>query len=399
MALAAIYMVRPLRLFPPLTLPLGQSDLETATEGTLATSPLAAIAGDKRKAAISIAAIFVGGKRSAGVSVGDLKDVGTRKVAKVVAPADAEIGPLLEKVPKRAPAPVVEKGAAKHAAPAAAEICSLEPVHKPSPAALKAGLLDVPAPAVETIVNAVLVHQSSPAPAAEKVGAVSETPCHNTFERVPRQGYLVGLFQTPGGCFCAGHDPKPRPRRTVTDLVAEYNGLEKTVAEVRIGIDKRTKGSMFSVFLAEEADTTLVPWDEEADGTIVEAEARVSKQQFEGTDDYCVGRVRFTGQFRSGNPVLKASLNSSNSTARSVEGFANAPCYYEGDLDASTLHPSGGQGSFYIGYEYREVYRGDFTALCRTATSDEKWSGAARGSGFGALFRMYLRQRSVFLRG
>ena len=294
--------------------------------------PMAAIAGDKRKAAISIAAIFVGGKRSAGVSVGDLKDVGTRKVAKVVAPADAEIGPLLEKVSKRAPAPVVKKGAGKHAAPAPAEICSLEPVHKPSPAALKAGLLDVPAPAVETIVNAVLVHQSSPAPAAEKVGAVSETPCHNTFERVPRQGYLVGLFQTPGGCFCAGHDPKPRPRRTVTDLVAEYNGLEKTVAEVRIGIDKRTKGSMFSVFLAEEADTTLVPWDEEADGTIVEAEARVSKQQFEGTDDYCVGRVRFTGQFRSGNPVLKASLNSSNSTARSVEGFANAPCYYEGGL-------------------------------------------------------------------
>ena len=171
------------------------------------------------------------------------------------------------------------------------------------------------------------------------------------------------------------------------------------MAEVRIGIDKRTKGSMFSVFLAEEADTTWVPWDEEADGTIVEAEARVSKQQFEGTDDYCVGRVRFTGQFRSGNPVLKASLNSSNSTERSVEGFANAPCYYEGDLDTSTLHPSGGQGSFHVGYECREVYRGDFTDLCRTAKSDEKWSGAARGSGFGALFRIYLRQRSVFLRG
>ena len=343
MALAAIYMVRPLRLFPPLTLPLGQSDLGTATEGTLASSPLAAIAGDKRKAAIS---------KTWATGGGDLKDVGPRKVPKLAAPAEAEIGPL-------------------------------SPVPKPSPEALKQGLVDVPAPAAEKIVNAVVVPKSSPAPLAEKVAAASETPCHNPFERVHRQGYLVGLFQTPGGCFCAGHDPKPRPRRTVTDLVAEYNGLEKTVAEVRIGIDKRTKGSMFSVFLAEEADTTWVPWDEEADGTIVEAEARVSKQQFEGTDDYCVGRVRFTGQFRSGNPVLKASLNSSNSTARSVEGFANAPCYYEGDLDTSTLHPSGGQGSFHVGYECREVYRGDFTDLCRTAKSDEKWSGAARGSGFG----------------
>ena len=178
------------------------------------------------------------------------------------------------------------------------------------------------------------------------------------------------------------------------------------VEEVQVGLDASSgmkDGSsrgMFSVFLQEESGPLWFPWGVDASGDIVEAEARVS-QQNKSTEHYVMGRARFTGKFR-GIKISPRTLGTVSRTYSDVvydQRLVANPCYYEGDLDKASLIPKSGEGAFMVGPDCREVYRGRWSAVCRTANCDEEHSGAASGSSFGKLYDMYIGQKNIFLRG
>ena len=150
-----------------------------------------------------------------------------------------------------------------------------------------------------------------------------------------------------------------------------------------------------SVFLAEETDVR-VSWNVHFD-----AAATCSRQNGAATEDFFLGRLRFTGEL-----FLKKGLRepqTMNHVLHTEDGYEIAhhraiPCHYEGDLNVKDFSMSGGWGAFYIGLESREVYSGPFGTSCTTDADDASRSGAKKGSTLGSLYTMYRMQHNMWLR-